>query len=209
MMAIEIMIGVNVVIRKNILKLSLALLTGCFVLSPGIDLQSAFALDMFTSDLDRRKPEARATRSLVAKKVGDFLALAKKKQVYIDIKVVLDGKTKYQVMTRTEDDTRRYNVGCRFGSWGQLPMGFGVEYFMRTDDVRGEEVNLVVYPGSRTEHPDNDISCVYDKRFPKSAVLRVRGLYKVTVNNYPKRTDVQLRPISRDSLTDEERRSLP
>lgn len=195
--------------RKNNVLLGLAVLTGCFIFAPGIGIQSSLALDVFSSDLDKRKSAGGVTRSLVAKKKADFLALAKKKQVYIDIKVVLDGKTKYQVMTRSEDDTRRYNVGCRYGSWGQLPMGFGIEYFVKTNGAQGEEVNLVVYPGSRTEHPDNDISCVFDKRYPKSAVLRVRGLFKVTANSYPKRTDVQLRPISRDSLSAEDRKKLP
>lgn len=203
------MIGEKVVTRKNIVILSLAVLTGYFVLAPGIGLQRSLALDIFTSELDKRKSPARLTRSLVGVQKGDFSGLAKKKQVYIDVKVVLDGKTKYQVMTRSEDDTRRYNVGCRFGSWGQLPMGFGIEYFIKTGDAQNEEINLIVYPGSRTEHPDNDISCVYDKRYPKSAVLRVRGLYKVTSNNYPKRTDVQLRPISRSSLSEAERKKLP
>ncbi len=146
---------------------------------------------------------------MVTKTVKDFLGLAKKKRVYIDVKVILDGKTRYQVMTRSEGDTRRYNVGCRFGSWGQLPMGFGIEYFIKTGAASKEEVNLVVYPGSRSEHPDNDISCVYDKRFPKDAILRVRGLYKVTANHYPNRTDVQLRPISRNNLSAADRRALP
>ena len=195
--------------------MSLAVLSICFMLAPGIGVKSSFAgpLELFSEDLDKRKAtrsrSSGATRSLVKKKKTDFLRLAKKTQVFIDIKVVLDGKTKYQVMTRTEDDTRRYNVGCRFGSWGQLPMGFGIEYFIKTDDASGEEVNLVVYPGSRTEHPDNDISCVFDKRYEKSAVLRVRGLFKVTVNEYPNRTDIQLRPISRDNLSAEERKKLP
>ena len=194
-------------IRKNNMIFSLAILAGCFVLAPSVTPSKA--LDLFDSNIDKRKAAGPSTRALVGKSGGDFLGLAKKKQVYIDIKVVLDDKTKYEVMTRTEDDVRRYNVGCRFGSWGQLPMGFGIEYFIKTDDVQGEEINLVVYPGSRTEHPDNDISCVYDKAYPKSAVLRVRGLFKVTANNYPKRTDVQLRPISRDNLTVEERNKLP
>ncbi len=196
-------------IRKKIIIAGLAVLTGYIMVAPGIAVGPSLAVDIFSSDLDKRKVAGRATRSMLSLNKGDFLKLAKKKQVYLDIKVVLDGKSRYEVMTRTEDDTRRYNVGCRFGSWGQLPMGFGIEYFIKTGFVGNEEVNLVVYPGSRTENPDNDVSCVYDKRFPKSAVLRVRGLYKITANNYPNRTDVQLRPITRDSLTEEERRKLP
>jgi len=188
--------------------LSIAVLTSCFLLAPQISVERSLALDVFTSDLDKRKAGGRVTRSLLGSKAGDFQNLAKKKLVLLDIKVVLDGKTKYQVMTRTEDDTRRYNVACRFGSWGQLPMGFGIEYFVKTGVVAGEEINLIIYPGSRSENPDNDVSCVYDKRFPKSAILRVRGLYKVTANNYPNRTDVQFRPISRSSLSAEELKKL-
>ncbi len=196
-------------IRKKFSLFASVLLTGCFVLSFSA-IQPSFALDKFVSDLDMRTKSAQqATGSMVTKTVSDFLGLAKKKQVYIDVKVVLDGKTRYQVMTRTEGDTRRYNVGCRFGSWGQLPMGFGIEYFIKTGDANKEEVNLVVYPGSRSQHPDNDISCVYDKRFPKDAILRVRGLYKVTANHYPNRTDVQLRPIARGNLSAADRRALP
>ncbi len=195
-------------IKKKLALLSLAVLTSCLLLAPQIGLQQAAALEKFTSDLDKRKGDGRTTRSLVGVKKGDFKGLASKKQVLIDIKVVLDGKTKYQVMTRSEGDTRRYNVGCRFGAWGQLPMGFGIEYFVKTGIVGGEEVNLVVYPGSRSEHPDNDISCVFDKRFPKSAVLHLRGLFKVTANNYPNRTDVQFRPISRTSLSSEDLKKL-
>ncbi len=198
--------------RNTSIILSLAVLAGCFTIMPGTGIQISAALDIFNGEIDKRKgvtkrPQ-RATRSLVSKKKSDFTALATKKQVLIDISVVLDGKTRYQVLTRTEDDNRRYNVGCRFGAWGQLPMGFGVEYFIATSDAGGEEVNLVVYPGSRSENPDNDVSCVYNKKYPKSAVLRVRGLYKVTVNNYPKRTDIQLRPISRNSLSPEDRKKL-
>ena len=135
-------IGDRVVIKKKVVMLSLAVLTGCFVLAPHISLQPSMALDVFKSDLDKRKSDGSVTRSLVGVKKGDFKSLAAKKQVLIDIKVVLDGKTKYQVMTRNEEDTRRYNVGCRFGSWGQLPMGFGIEYFVKTGIVGGEEVNL-------------------------------------------------------------------
>ncbi len=195
-------------IKKKFALLSLAVLTGCLLVAPQIGLQPSFALDKFTSDLDKRKADGSVTRSLVGVKKGDFKSLASKKQVLIDIKVVLDGKIKYQVMTRNEDDARRYNVGCRFGAWGQLPMGFGIEYFVKTGIVGGEEVNLILYPGSRSEHPDNDISCVFDKRFPKSAVLHLRGLYKVTANNYPKRTDVQFRPITRSSLSAEDLKKL-
>ncbi len=195
-------------IKRKFALLGLAVITACSLLAPEIGLQPALALEKFTSDLDKRKADGGTTRSLVGVKAGDFKSLANKKQVLLDIKVVLDGKTKYQVMTRSEDDPRRYNVGCRFGAWGQLPMGFGIEYFVKTGIVDGEEVNLVIYPGSRSENPDNDISCVFDKRFPKSAVLHVRGLYKVTANNYPKRTDVQFRPISRSSLSAEDLKKL-
>ncbi len=204
----KIAIGDSVVIKKKFFLMGLAALTSSLLLAPHIGLQPALALEKFTSDLDKRKAGGGTTRSLVGVKKGDFKGLAAKKQVLIDIKVVLDGKTKYQVMTRSEGDTRRYNVGCRFGAWGQLPMGFGIEYFVKTGIVGGEEVNLVVYPGSRSEHPDNDISCVFDKRFPKSAVLHLRGLYKVTANNYPNRTDVQFRPISRTSLSAEDLKKL-
>ncbi|MCP4933341.1 MAG: hypothetical protein GY927_03845 [bacterium] len=195
-------------INKKFFLLGVAMLTSSLLLAPKVGLQPSLALDKFTSDLDKRKADGSIKRSLVGIKKGDFKSLSAKRQVLIDIKVVLDGKTKYQVMTRSEGDTRRYNVGCRFGAWGQLPMGFGIEYFVKTGIVGGEEVNLVVYPGSRSEHPDNDISCVFDKRFPKSAVLHVRGLYKVTANNYPKRTDVQFRPISRANLSAEDLKKL-
>ncbi len=197
-------------IRKKNTLLGSVLFAGCFVLSSAFFVPSSFALDKFISDLDMRTKSAqKASGSMVTKTVKDFLGLAKKKRVYIDVQVILDGKTRYQVMTRSEGDTRRYNVGCRFGSWGQLPMGFGIEYFIKTSGAGKEEVNLVVYPGSRSEQPDNDISCVYDKRFPKDAILRVRGLYKVTANHYPNRTDVQLRPISRSDLSPADRKKLP
>lgn len=198
-------------IRKKFIPFGLMLFVGCFVLSSAVFVPSSFALEVFTAEVDKRiTKEKRATRSLFKKKGDDFLALTKRKQVYIDVKVVLDNKKRYQVMTRTEGDTRRYNVGCRFGSWGQLPMGYGIEYFIKIGDGKNSrEVNIVLYPGSRTDHPDNDISCVYDKRYGKSAVLRVRGLYKVTTNEYPNRTDVQLRPILRRNLTAADRRALP
>ena len=181
-------------------------LSSAMIFSP-----SAAALEVFTAEVDKRvKSEKQATRSLFKRKGDDFLALSRQKQVYLDVRVILDGKKRYQVMTRTEGDTRRYNVGCRFGSWGQLPMGYGIEYFIKIGDGRNSrEVNIVLYPGSRTDHPDNDISCVYDKRYPKSAVLRVRGLYKVTTNEYPNRTDVQLRPILRRNLSAADRKALP
>ena len=187
------------------------LVAACVVLSSLAIVRPAQALKVFTAEVDKRvRTAGQATRSLFRKKGADFLALARRRQVYLDVKVILDGKKRYQVMTRTEGDMRRYNVACRFGSWGQLPMGYGIEYFIRIGDGKSSrEVNIVLYPGSRTDHPDNDISCVYDRRYPKSAVLRVRGLYKVTTNEYPNRTDVQLRPIARASLSPEDRKALP
>jgi hypothetical protein len=174
-----------------------------FVLSPA----PASALDILNPELD--KTSGPKTRTLVGKSAGEIRAMAKKKQVYIDLKVRLDGKSKYAVMSSEEQDERRYNVDCRAGAFGRLPMGDGVEYYVRTADTAGKRIDLSFFPGSRTVHPDNDVSCVADPKSQKTAILRIRGIYKILTNDYGDRLIVELRPLTRASLSAADQAQLP
>jgi hypothetical protein len=171
------------------------------------------ALNMFDVTIDRTVKGTVAAggtrRSLSGMKLGQFKKLSEKKKVYLDLKIRLDGKVKYAVMTSEEEDERRYNVDCRAGAYGRLPMGEGVEYYIKTGKASGMRIDLSIFPGSRSTHPDNDVSCVADRGHPDSAILRVRGIYKVLNNDFGDRLVVELRPLRRDSLDAEERRKLP
>ena len=171
------------------------------------------ALDIFDETLDKRegadKKKKKSTRSILGFKAADFKKLSKKKNVYIDLKIRLDGKTKYSVLSSEEEEERRYNVDCRAGAYGRFPMGSGTEYYVKTGDSSGQRIDLSIFPGSRSENPDNDISCVADRENPKSAILRIRGIYKVLNNDFGDRLIVELRPIKRNSLSAAELAKLP
>jgi len=173
---------------------------------------SAMALDRFNSTVDKRTPTTDAqkknTRTLLDMRAADFKKLAVKKKVVVDIKVLLDGKTKYAVLQSEDGDPQRYNVDCYAGAYGRLPMGEGIEYYLQTGDVNKKKISLSVYPGSRSSNPDNDVSCVADAARPKSAVLRIRGIYRVMTNDFGDRLIVELRPLKREDLTPAERKGL-
>jgi len=174
---------------------------------------SVLALNTFDVTIDRTvKGTVRgsgATRSLAGMSLDQFRKLSHRKKVYVDLKIRLDGKVKYAVMTSEEEDERRYNVDCRPGAYGRLPMGEGVEYYIRNVRRGGTRIDLSIFPGVRSSNPDNDVSCVPDRKHPGAAILRVRGIYKVLNNDFGDRLVVELRPLRRDSLTPEERQQLP
>ena len=186
-----------------------AMATG-FTLSTLISPSPLNALDVFKDTvLDKRENAKRTTRSIIGQKAADFKKMAKKKNIYIDLKVRLDGKTEYSVLSSQEEDDRRYNVDCRAGSYGRFPMGEGTEYYVKTDDSSGQRIDLSIFPGSRSDNPDNDVSCVPDPKSDQSAILRIRGLYKVLTNDFGDRIVVELRPIKRASLSPEEIKKIP
>lgn len=174
---------------------------------------AAQALDKFTSTVDKREPAKTdsnvKTRTVLGIKAEDFKKLAEKKVVYVDIKILLDGKSRYQVLSSEAQDERRYNVNCQPGAYGRFPMNEGSEYYINTGDESGRRIDLSVFPGTRTANPDNDVSCVADSAHPNAAVLRVRGIYGVLTNDFGDRLVVELRPLTRESLSADDIKKLP
>jgi hypothetical protein len=190
---------------RNLLPVAIGL-SFVVALSP----TGAMALDEFKSTIDKRTTTERGarTRTIIGGSANQFQTMATKKKVLVDLKVLLDGKTRYEVMSSEEQDERRYNVDCSPGAYGRLPMGDGIEYYVKTGDESGRRIDLSIYPGSRSTYADNDISCVADPARPKSAVLRIRGIYRVLTNDFGDRLVVELRPLRRDDLTAAERKTL-
>lgn len=111
----------------------------------------------------------------------------------VDLTVLLDGKTRLGVLTSEEGLNRRFNVDCRPGLFGRLPMGEGIEYFIQSDNA-GKKVAFSAYPGVRTRETFNDVSCVYDETQPRAAVFRLRGFFTVLRSELPEQTVIELRP---------------
>lgn len=177
-----------------------------------IGLAAALAVGMFMAGLWHAKPVSAAdyftkfsgnidrtsgpkTRKFIGKSAEDFEKLSKVPATCLDIKISLDANSKYKVLTSSEDIDKRFNVDCRPGTYGRLPMGEGVEYYVRSEGEKGKKIELSVYPGTRTTHIYNDIACTYDPNEKDVAILRIRGFYAVLTNTYPEVTVVQLRPV--------------
>lgn len=178
-----------------------------------LPVTGALALDTFSSTVDKREAAGGAagkkTRTVLGLKADDFKRLAEKKVVYVDIKVLLDGKSKYAVLSSDEQDERRYNVNCQPGGYGRFPMNEGTEYYIATGDETGKRIDLSVFPGTRSTNTDNDVSCVADSAHPNAAILRVRGIYRVLTNDFGDRLVVELRPLTRADLSPEDVKKLP
>jgi hypothetical protein len=160
------------------------------------------ALDKVNFTVDKRGAAEKAGSI-----ASDLKKLGTQKIVYIDIKLLLDNNSRNAVLSSEEQDPSRTNVECQAGAYGPLPMYEGLEYYFQSDNAAGNRVAVSLYPGSRTANPDNDVSCVSDGGNP--AVVRFRGIYKVSANAEGNNLRLDLRPLTRSSLSSKDAKQLP
>jgi hypothetical protein len=150
--------------------------------------QENFAKLSVTLDRTQGAAAAKANPTIDISKLQDSGS------VCIDFKVLLDGKSRFNVLTSEEGLDRRFNVDCRPGLYGRLPMGDGVEYFAQTV-INSRKASFSAYPGVRTRDAFNDVSCVFDPATPNVAIFRLRGFFTVLRSELPDQTIVELRPV--------------
>ncbi|MEN0064517.1 MAG: hypothetical protein AAGA48_20380 [Myxococcota bacterium] len=150
------------------------------------------AIDL-TVPIDARKEANRATGATLK----SLDKLANHSLVCVDIKVTVDGSQPAAILTSNEGDMRRYPVDCRKGQLGSFPMASGVEYYLPNIGKVGKaEVDLEVFPGTRTTHPFNDVNCVASSEGGKSATFHISGFYLVRSHNFGDRRVIELRPAA-------------
>ncbi len=179
--------------RKTLVRTALALTLGLgFVM--GIESQQSAQAERAFSTIKASLTKTRTTVRGVVNDVASLAAIKNKRFVFLDLKVYLDGNEKGAVLSSTEEANRRYDIDCRPGSYGQLTMAQGIEYYVQVP-YQGKMLKLSIYPGSRIKHTFNDVSCTYDPKHPNFAVFRIRGFYAVVTNEFPDGTLIQLRPV--------------
>ena len=167
--------------------LTSALLLG---LAPEARAQGASDLDV---TVDARKESNRASSATLK----SLQALKNHSLVCLDVKITVDGSQPAAILTSNEGDMRRYPVDCRAGQLGSFPMAAGVEYYLPTVGKLGKsEVDIEVYPGTRTNHPFNDASCVASSEGGKAATFRLSGFYTVMTHDFGERRVVEFRPAT-------------
>lgn len=167
------------------------------LLGTGSTALAADAVELKLS-IDGRKASDRASNATLK----SLEKLANHSLVCLDVKVTVDGSQATAVLTSNEGDMRRYPVDCRASQLGSFPMSSAVEYYVPALGTLGKaEVDLEVYPGSRTSHPFNDVSCVASSEGAKSATLRITGFYTVRSQDFGERRVVEFRPAKGEGVT--------
>jgi len=109
--------------------------------------------------------------------------------------ITVDGSQPAAILTSNEGDMRRYPVDCRKGQLGSFPMAAGVEYYLPAiGTLGGAEIDLEVYPGTRTNHAFNDVSCIASSEGGNAATFRISGFYTVRTHDFGERRVVEFRP---------------
>ena len=177
-----------------IMAVRAGLLAAGLVLSPVFAGQALAENDFrpIPLQIDRTVGSASKTSTIELNK-GKLEILAKEPFVCIDLGIRLDGKSDYHVLTSTEDADRRFNVDCRPGIYGRLPMGHGVEYYVRSESPAESKIELAIYPGERTTHIYNDVACTFDKT-ENVSTFHIKGYFAVLTTDFPDVTVAQLRP---------------
>lgn len=162
--------------------LGLSLLAGPARADDAIDLDVA---------IDARKADNRANNATLRK----LDKLANHSLVCLNIAVTTDGSQQAAILTATEGDRRRYPVDCRKGQLGSFPMAGGIEYYLpNIGTFGGAEVDLEIYPGTRTVHPFNDVDCEDSNQPAPAATFRIVGFYTVRSHDFGSRRVVEFRP---------------
>ncbi len=157
------------------------------------------AIDL-TVPVDGRKEADRASSATL--KALD--KLANHSLVCLDVRVTVDGSQATAILTSNEGDMRRYPVDCRKGQLGSFPMSSTIEYYLPAVGKIGKsEVDVEVYPGSRTSHPFNDVSCVSSSEGGNAATFRIAGFYTVRTQDFGDRRVVEFRPATGAGVTRE------
>lgn len=143
--------------------------------------------------VDGRKAKKRADdASLTALTSLDAFDL-----VCLNATVVMDGSQRGVALASTTGDVNRYPVACRPGRMGDYPMGSGVEYLLPGLGTVGQQtINLLVFPGSPSEHHYNSVSCVADPTDKGVAIFRIRGFFTVDSKDLADVREIDLRPAS-------------
>lgn len=150
------------------------------------------AIDLSVS-VDGRKESARASAAALKR----LDKLENHSLVCLDIRVTVDGSQPAAILTSNEGDMRRYPVDCRASQLGSFPMSSAVEYYLPAIGKLGKaEVDVEVYPGSRTNHPFNDVSCIASDAGGRSATFRITGFYTVRSQDFGDRQVVEFRPAT-------------
>ena len=172
------------------------MIDGRIVVAAGALLVTCLSAPAHAQDevLKIRADARTANMQTPAEQVAKLAGLRNYTLVCLDMMVAVDGRNPGAVLTANEGDTRRYPVDCRAGQYGSFKMVGGVEYYLpNIGKVDGKEVDLEIYPGTRTDHPFNDVDCSAHPDQPNSAVFHISGFYTVKQHDFD-RTVVELRP---------------
>lgn len=120
----------------------------------------------------------------------------------LDLKLVLNDETKDEIRKMVDQGFTDEPSGCRPDEYGPLSMEDGLRYFFnvnvltKTKTQFWENVSVTIYPGNRSAHWANDVSCEYDADLGvEQAILRFTGHYYVIHRKLKTGTDIQLRPV--------------
>ncbi|MDX2287598.1 MAG: hypothetical protein NW217_02075 [Hyphomicrobiaceae bacterium] len=163
-------------------RLAVLLLAG--LLAHAGSTSVAHAQDKISLEIDKRLGvQAGAGAGAAVEK------FARSSLICLDLKVRLDGRDP-EALRRSAEEENPYAVSrdlvpCGPQATGQLTMGPGVEYYLMAEGGGGSgaRVDLSIYPGTRTEHIVNDVSCDFDAD-GTTASFRARGLYRPMTNRY-------------------------
>ena len=173
-----------------------ALLAFILLISP-LASTVALAQESFRSlslEFDRTEGPTARLGTNEASERAQIMAIANESFVCLDPRIKLDGNTEYDVLQSAEDLDRRFNVDCRPGVYGRLPMGDAIEYYIKSRDDAEPRFDLMVYPGSRGKFAYNDVACAWQKG-SEAAEFRLRGFFAVLTNEYQEAKVVELRPL--------------
>jgi hypothetical protein len=78
---------------------------------------------------------------------------------------------------------------------------------VQSEEASGNRISVSIYPGSRTANPDNDVSCISDAS--GTPAVRIVGIFKISSRPEGKNLRLDLRPLTRASLTPDDIKQLP
>ena len=150
----------------------------------GCPLAAVAAPETISIEIDRT---ADAT-PLKRETAGEIEKLERTPLICLNLRIRLDGSDQNTLRSSFQEQDAnpvvRRSVECGPALTGSLQMGPGVEYYVVTQGVAGNRIDLSIYPGSRTEHISNDVACAFDGADSKSAWFNTRGLYQPVTNRY-------------------------
>ena len=121
---------------------------------------------------------------------------------YLDLSLILTGATTDLIQKMVDQGYSSEPSGCAPGVYAPLDMEDGLRYFFELGAVAArpggptERVRVTAYPGNRTTHWANDVSCEYStERGDDTAVLRMTGYFYVIHRRLEDGTDIQLRAV--------------